>query len=292
MGQTIVEKILGRVGGKPDARAGDVLACRPDTMVAYDFPGYTDLMFKQMRDLGIDRVPDPDRFLLFIDHLLESDVAKPGRDLLAENSYHDITRQWAEEQGVPLFEGEGIGHQVCAEKGYGLPGEFVVHFDGHITQLGAHGSLAMGIRRDLLYAWVTGEIELPVPQTYRFILHGNFQPGVLSRDLIHHLIAELGADGCVGAVMLFDGPGARSMSLDGRAALCGMAMFSGATSAMFEPDDASLAYAHERARGPFTAVRSDPDAEFARTIECDLSSLEPQVVRPRRRRMSCLSPAS
>jgi 3-isopropylmalate/(R)-2-methylmalate dehydratase large subunit len=138
----------------------------------------------------------------------------------------------------------------------------------------------MGIRRDLLPAWVTGEVWLDVPASQRFTLTGALQPGVLSRDLLHHIIGEIDADGCVDQVMEFTGPAARSVSLDGRAALCGLAMFTGAVTAVFNPDALSLDFARRRARRAFTPVESDPDAEYAVDHECDLAAIEPQVVEP------------
>ena len=59
MGQTIAEKILSRVSGRDDARAGDEVLAKPDFVIAYDFPGYTDVIFRQMEeDFGIDKVAD------------------------------------------------------------------------------------------------------------------------------------------------------------------------------------------------------------------------------------------
>ena len=43
MGSTITEKILARVSGLPTRRAGDEVMAKPDFVLAYDFPGYTDV---------------------------------------------------------------------------------------------------------------------------------------------------------------------------------------------------------------------------------------------------------
>ncbi|MFM7568277.1 MAG: 3-isopropylmalate dehydratase, partial [Betaproteobacteria bacterium] len=57
MGFTITEKILARVASREAVRAGDEVLARPDFVIAYDFPGYTDVIFKQMKDdFGIERV--------------------------------------------------------------------------------------------------------------------------------------------------------------------------------------------------------------------------------------------
>ena len=192
MGQTITQKILARVGDRDAVTPGENYPVRPDYMIAYDFPGYTDRFFKQMReDFGVTKVAEPDRYVLFIDHMLTNKNER-------EAEVHQVTRDWAHENGVHFHEGEGIGHQVAAELGYAMPGSFLLHFDGHISSLGAFGALGMGVRRDLLEGWVTGGIHLDVPASTRFHLTGSFAPGVESRDLIHRIISDIGADGVAG----------------------------------------------------------------------------------------------
>lgn len=274
MGSTITEKILARAGGMDVVRPGQNAPFRPDYMVAYDFPGYTDVMFKQMADdFGITTLDDPERYVLFIDHL----VTRGGE---REEEIHRVTREWGRANGVEVHEGKGIGHQVAAELGYAMPGTFLVHFDGHISGLGAFGSLGWGVRKDLLEAWVSGAVYLDVPASSKFHLEGRFGPGVDNRDLLHHIIAEMGADGCAHQVMEYVGPGAEAMSIDRRQGLCAMAMFTGAVSAIFNPDELSLKYARKVARRDFEPLYSDPDAEYAASYEIDLTTLSPQVVLP------------
>jgi 3-isopropylmalate/(R)-2-methylmalate dehydratase large subunit len=274
MGFTITEKILGRTAGLDGAKAGSNHPFRPDYMIAYDFPGYTDMMFKQMKeDFGIKDLEEPERYVLFIDHML-------SRRDQREDDVHRVTREWAVRNGVDIHEGRGIGHQVAAELGYALPGKFLIHFDGHISGVGAFGALGWGVRRDLLEAWVSGQIYLDVPGTTRFELTGSFQPGVDNRDLFHDIVAQVGADGCAFQVMEFTGPGAESMSIGRRQGLCGMAMFTGAVSAIFNPDELALEYANRVARTDFEPLSSDPDAEYVQTVEIDLDALQPRVVLP------------
>ncbi|KAA9157638.1 3-isopropylmalate dehydratase [Amycolatopsis acidicola] len=270
----MTEKILARAGGVPAVSPGQNLPFRPDHMVAYDFPGYTDVMFKQMHDdFGITKLDDPERYLVFIDHMLTKGDER-------EEKIHQVTRDWCEFYGVTLHEARGIGHQVTAELGYALPGRFLIHFDGHVSGLGAFGALGWGVRRDLLEAWVTGQIYLDVPGSVRFDLSGEFAPGVDNRDLIHAIISRLGADGCAHQVMEFGGPGAATMSIGRRQGLCGMAMFTGAVSAIFNPDEVSLEFAKRVAKTPYEPLFSDPDASYTGRHAFDLSTVEPQVVLP------------
>lgn len=274
MGHTVVEKILARVSGKSAVRAGDEVMAKPDFVVVYDFPGYTDVIFKQMKeDFGIDRLAEPERYAIFIDHMVPVATA-------AEEQLHIQTRNWCREQSVPLYERRGIGHQVAAELGYASPGAFVVHFDGHISQLGAFGALGIGLRRNVLEAFVREHVSMKVPETVRINLTGTLQKGVMARDVFHHIVRVLGPAACKFQVMELGGPGIAGISLEGRQTICGLAMFTGAVTAIVNPDELSLAYAASRARLKIPPVSSDPDAHYAAVHEIDISRLEPVIVLP------------
>ncbi|MBT9289733.1 3-isopropylmalate dehydratase large subunit [Prosthecodimorpha staleyi] len=274
MGYTITEKIMARAAGLPSVKAGDEVLAKPDYVIAYDFPGYTDVYFKSMKeDFGIERVAEPDRFAIFIDHMVPATSPK-------EEELHIITRTWCAENNVPLFERKGIGHQVAAEVGYAVPGAFVVHFDGHISQLGTFGTLAMGIRRNILEAFVRERISIRVPHTVRVDLEGELQPGVMARDVFHHLVRVLGPSSCRFQVLELGGPGLSQLSTEGLQTVTGLAMFTGAITAIVNPDETRLAYALPRARKALDPVWSDPDADYAARHTIDLSAIEPVIVIP------------
>lgn len=274
MGYTLAEKVLARVSGKQFVRAGDEVMAKPDFVVVYDFPGYTDVIFKQMKeDFGIHRVAEPERFAVFIDHMVPVATAK-------EEELHIQTRDWCREQNVALYERRGIGHQVAAELGYASPGAFVVHFDGHISQLGAFGTLAIGLRRNILEAFVRDQVSMKVPHTTRINLVGNVRRGVMARDIFHHIVRVLGPSSCRFQVMEIGGPGVAGISIEGRQTICGLAMFTGAVTAVINPDDLSRAYTDQRSRLHLSPVFSDPDAVYAAVHEIDVSDLEPIIVIP------------
>ncbi|MBK9082444.1 MAG: 3-isopropylmalate dehydratase [Rhizobiales bacterium] len=274
MGFTITEKILARVSGRASVRAGDEIMAKPDFVIAYDFPGYTDVYFKQMKeDFGIARVAEPERFAIFIDHMVPAATPK-------EEELHIGTRTWCAENNVPLYERKGIGHQVAAEIGYATPGAFVVHFDGHVSQLGTFGCLAMGIRRNLLEAFVRERISIKVPQTVRVNLRGTLAKGVMARDVFHHLVRVMGPASCRFQVLEIGGPALSQISTEGLQTITGLAMFTGAVTAIVNPDEARLAYALPRARKQLDPVFSDPDATYAAVHDIDLTNLEPLVVIP------------
>lgn len=274
MGYTISEKILARAAGLDAVKAGDEIMAKPDYVLAYDFPGYTDVYFKQMKEeFGIEKVAEPERFGIFIDHMVP--VATPK-----EEELHQGTRKWCAENGVELFERRGIGHQVAAEVGYATPGAFVVHFDGHISQLGTFGTLAIGMRRNVFEAFVREKVSIKVPQTVRVNLTGELTPGVMARDVFHHLVRVLGPSSCRFQVLELGGPGIDTLTTEGIQSITCLAMFTGAITAIVNPDQKRLDYALPRARKQLDPVYSDPDAEYSAVHEIDLSGLEPIVVIP------------
>lgn len=274
MGFTITEKILARVSGKDSVRAGDEVMAKPDYVIAYDFPGYTDVYFRQMKeDFGIERVAEPDRYAIFIDHMVPATSPK-------EEELHIITRNWCAENNVPLYERRGIGHQVASEVGYAVPGAFVVHFDGHISQLGTFGTLAMGVRHGLLEAFVRERISIRVPRTVRVNLTGTLQKGVMARDVFHHLVRTMGPASCRFQVLEIGGPALDQISTEGLQTITGLAMFTGALTAIVNPDKERLDYALSRARKTLEPVFSDPDASYSAVYDIDLDNLEPLVVIP------------
>lgn len=274
MPQTMTEKILARVAGLPTVKAGDEILARPDFVIAYDFPGYTDVFFKEAREeFGVEKVTSPERFVLFIDHMVPAAAPK-------EEELHRVTRAWGAEQGVPVHEREGIGHQVSAELGYATPGAFAVHFDGHVSQLGAFGTLAFGARKSVLETFVSEKMALTVPATVKVELTGTLQPGVMARDVFHHMVRVMGPSSCRFKVVELSGPVIDAMSIEGRQTICGQAMFLGATTMLIAPDAKTLAYTRERAKIALEPVYPDADAVYERVVQIDVSALEPIVVAP------------
>lgn len=274
MGLTITEKILARAAGLESVRAGDEIMAKPDFVLAYDFPGYTDVYFRQMKEeFGIDKVAEPERYGIFIDHMVP--VATPK-----EEELHKGTRQWCADNGVALYERKGIGHQVAAEVGYATPGAFVVHFDGHISQLGTFGTLAIGMRRNVLEAFVREKVSIKVPETVRVNLHGTLRPGVMARDVFHHIVRVLGPSSCRFQVLELGGDGLDGLTTEGIQSITCLAMFTGALTAIVNPEGERLDYALERAKKQLEPVRSDPDANYSAVHEIELGDLEPIIVVP------------
>lgn len=270
----MTEKILARCSGRDSVRPGDEIEARPDVVISYDFPGYTDVFFKEAREeFGVEKVSSPERYVLFIDHMVPAASPK-------EEELHRGTRAWGAAQGVPVHERKGIGHQVSAELGYATPGAFLVHFDGHVSQLGAFGAYAFGARKGVLEAYVSETIALRVPPTVKVVLTGALQPGVMARDVFHHLVRVMGPSSCAFKAVELAGPVIDAMSVEGRQTLCGQAMFLGATTMLVAPDARTREWLQGRACLDVPAVQPDEDAVYERVVTVDVSALQPIVVVP------------
>jgi 3-isopropylmalate/(R)-2-methylmalate dehydratase large subunit len=123
-------------------------------------------------------------------------------------------------------------------------------------------------------------VAIKVPQTTRVDLVGTLQPGVMARDVFHHLVRVLGSASCRFQVLEIGGPAASALSTDSLQTITGLAMFTGALTAIVNPDAPRLEYALPRARKQLEPVSSDEDAHYAARHTIDLTSLEPIIVIP------------
>ncbi|MCM3767768.1 aconitase family protein [Neobacillus niacini] len=272
MGKTIVEKILSKNLGR-SVSAGDEALFSPDIITAYDYPGYIDKYEEQLRELGIKRVTNREKYIFFIDHFVPASSAK-------EQELHQGTRRFARENGIKLVEGKGIGHQVIMEMGYARPNHFIVHFDGHISTVGALGSLGIGIRNSMIEAIATEQVSLVVPGTVRIELEGSLSPGVTARDVFHTIVRQIGPAGARACIIEYGGKGLKSLDLDERMTLCNQAMFLGGVSSIMETDERVYSFFKERRLDGYEEVGPDPDAHYEKIIHLNLTEVEPVIVVP------------
>lgn len=119
-----------------------------------------------------------------------------------------------------------------------------------------------------------------VPHSFRVVVKGELPRGVYAKDIILHIIGDLGADGADYRAVEFAGPVVEAMSVASRMVLCNMAAEMGAKAGVVEPDEKTRTWLLGRTEVPFEEVSADPDATYERVIEYDVSELAPQVARP------------
>ena len=272
MGKTLTEKVLGRKAGK-DVQAGEVVTVSPDIILSHDNSA---AIIQEFRKLGVKKVRAPEKIVIVLDHIVPASEEK-----YAQN--HKSIREFVAEQGIPHFFdiNAGICHQVLPEQGFALPGKVIVGSDSHTPSYGALGAFATGIgRTETACTWATDEIWLRVPETMRIDLAGRFRAGVFAKDLSLKLIGDHGAEMANYKAVEFAGPAACDFSIGARLTLANMSAEMGAKNGYFAPDAKTLKWLEGRARGPFVAASSDPDARFESVLAYDLGALEPQVACP------------
>ncbi|MFC1875238.1 3-isopropylmalate dehydratase large subunit [Chloroflexota bacterium] len=271
---TLAEKILAAHSGNMKVSPGQFINVRVDMVLANDITA--PIAIREFERLGMGGVFDPKKVVLVPDHFT------PNKDI-ASAEQAKLVRFFAREQGVNYFEvGEmGIEHVLLPEKGLVLPGDVVIGADSHTCTYGALGAFATGMgSTDIATAMATGDIWMKVPPTIKFVYHGKLGKWVGGKDLILYTIGDIGVDGALYSAMEFTGEAIDNLSMDGRFTMSNMAIEAGGKAGLFSVDDRTLEYIKTRAKRPYTVYRPCKDAEYARVIEYDVSSLEPQVALP------------
>ncbi|MEJ5185582.1 MAG: 3-isopropylmalate dehydratase large subunit [Candidatus Geothermincolales bacterium] len=275
MGSTITEKILAHHAGVEKVTSGELITARVDLALANDVTA--PLAIEAFRKMGAERVFDPRKVALLPDHFA------PARDIAAAENCA-LMRRFAREQGIVHYYEVGkvgIEHVLVPEQGLVLPGDLVVGADSHTCTYGALGAFSTGVgSTDLAMAWALGEIWLRVPKTLKFVYKGRLRPWVGGKDLILYTIGKIGVDGALYRAMEFSGPVVEELSMDARFTMANMAIEAGAKNGIFHVDDVTREWLKGRAEREYLEFSSDPDAEYERVYEFDVSELEPQVALP------------
>lgn len=275
MGMTITEKILCRHTDLDEVRPGMLINTKVDIALGNDITA--PIAVAAFRKAGGEKVFDRDKVVLILDHFT------PNKDISSAQQCK-LLREFAREQGLTHFyEGGdcGVEHALLPELGIVLPGDLVVGADSHTCTYGALGAFSTGVgSTDLAAAMLTGEVWFKVPETMRFVLKGNLKPWVSGKDLILHIIGQIGVDGALYKAMEFTGNTIAALPMADRMAMANMVIEGGGKNGIFAPDEITRAYVEKRAKRPFTFYRSDPDAVYASVTEIDVSGLEPQVAFP------------
>jgi len=258
VGKTVAEKILSEHSGK-DLYSGDIGLCGLDFLMASDTTA--PIAIKAFQEMGGVKVRDPKKIAFFIDH------ASPAPNQKIAN-LHTMMREFANTQGIILHDvGEGVCHQIVAEKGYVVAGDLALGADSHTCTYGAMGVFASGIgSTDLAAAMLTGQAWLKVPESIKISLVGELPEGVYAKDLIIYLVGLIGSDGATYKSIEFYGQGLDKMSLESKMTLCNMVIEMGAKNGIV--CDSS------------TGVKAEETAKYHEEIEIDLSKLAPYISKP------------
>lgn len=275
MGMTMTQKILALHCGRESVKAGELVNARLDLVMGSDVTA--PIAIKAMEKYGMDKVFDPSKIVLVMDHFA------PNKDIQAAQNCA-MVRKFARKMGIENFYDGGrmgIEHALLPEQGFVAPGELIIGADSHTCTYGALGAFSTGIgSTDMAAGMFSGTSWFKIPSAIKVNLRGKFPKNVGGKDLILTLIGMIGVDGARYQSLEFCGDAVSGISIDDRFTICNMAIEAGAKNGIFPVDDKTIEYISGRVKRPYTIVSADPDAEYTRTVDIDLSALKPVVAAP------------
>jgi len=292
MPQTIVEKIAQShlaEGPKRALRTGYFLSIRPHHVMTHD---NTSAVMSKFKGIGAKKIHDPKQLVFALDHDIQN------KDEANQKKYRAI-EAFATEHGVDFYPaGSGIGHQIMVERGYVVPGSFVVASDSHSNMYGALGAIGTPIvRTDAAAVWATGEFWWQIPRSVQVVLEGKLSDGATGKDIIITLCGLYNHDEVLNAAIEFSGPGVASLSMDARLSISNMTTEWGPLVGWFPVDEVTIKYlknVHQRLKATGVERFSEKDIEswtknpprpdagavYAARIVLDLSQVTPHVSGP------------
>jgi len=270
---TLVEKILAKKAGKKFVKPDEIVEVSVDRAMIHDALGAHTIA--KFRELAVKKVWDPAKIVVVLDHYV------PNKDIDTAKKCLNIKKFVAEQCIENYYEvGKGgIAHQVLVEKGHVLPGTILVGTDSHTTTSGAVGAFATGIGVDEMAAvFKTGRLWERVPGTIKINVEGKLVPPIMSKDLMLLVLKRLGVSGALFKSLQYTGTTISQMSVAGRMVLTNMAIESGATNGIIEPDQKLVDFLKGRTNEPFELAQSDGDADYAETLEFHADDIKEPVV--------------
>ena len=275
MAMTMTQKILAAHAGLREVSAGQLIQAKLNIVLGNDIT--TPVAVNEFKKAGFEGVYDKDKVVIVLDHFV------PNKDIKAAEQ-SKTCREFACDHCISHFYDVGkmgIEHALLPEQGIVTAGDCVIGADSHTCTYGALGAFSTGVgSTDMAAGMATGKAWFKVPSAIRFHLTGTLKPNVSGKDVILTIIGMIGVDGALYKSMEFTGPGVASLSMDDRLCICNMAIEAGAKNGIFPVDDRTLEYLKGRSEREPVIYTADEDAPYEKTIEMDLSKIEPTVACP------------
>lgn len=272
---TMTQKILAYHAGLDSVTAGQLINAKLDIVLGNDIT--TPVAVNEFKKNGFDSVFDKDRIAIVLDHFV------PNKDIKAAEQSKQC-REFAGCHAISHFYDVGkmgIEHALLPEQGVVTAGDCIIGADSHTCTYGALGAFSTGVgSTDMAAGMATGMAWFKVPSAIRFELKGKLPENCSGKDVILTIIGMIGVDGALYKSMEFTGEGVASLSMDSRLCICNMAIEAGAKNGIFPVDDVALEYMKGRCEREPKIFEADPDAEYEKVIEIDLSGIVPTVSCP------------
>lgn len=281
MGKTITEKILAKAAGRKEVSPGEYIevGSRCPTPMGNFGSLRGGLEFCAEWKVGVF---NPKLIRIVDGHLGATASHNAAKSRMG-------ARQWAATVGIPeeniyTLGRSGIENMFSAERAWALPGEvYLQAVNGHSSGSGALGAFATTLSYGRGEYFMTGKTWMRVPRSIKVLVKGTLPTGTCARDVFEYFLSQIGPTGAGGAALEWTGPVIDQLSMGERLSLCSFAIFTGAWTAIINPDQKTLEYVRSRTRENFEPQVSDPDAQYAQIYELEVSNLVPQVVPPPKR---------
>ena len=275
MGMTMTQKILAAHAGLPEVHAGDLIEAKLDVVLGNDVT--TPVAIGVFEKAGFTKVFDNEKIVIALDHYTPCKDIKSAELCVTAREFakkHNITHLY--DVGTV-----GIEHALLPEQGLVGPGDCIIGADSHTCTYGALGAFSTGVgSTDMAAGMASGLNWFRVPPAIKVELSGKLQPYVSGKDVILHLIGEIGVDGALYQSLEFTGEGVSELSMDDRFTISNMAIEAGGKNGIFPVDEKTMEYISGRFGREPVVYEADDDAEYERVVKIDLSALEPTVSLP------------
>lgn len=275
MGRTMTQKILADHAGLDSVVAGQLIEAKLDMVLGNDVT--SPVAINEMNKFGKTTVFDKTRISLVMDHFT------PNKDIQSAENCKQV-REFAKKNDILHYYdvgNMGIEHALLPEQGIVTCGDCIIGADSHTCTYGALGAFSTGVgSTDMAAGMITGKAWFKVPSAIKVVITGKKAPYISGKDVILHLIGEIGVDGALYKSLEFTGDGIKELSMDDRLCISNMAIECGAKNGIFPVDEITKAYVEGRSLREYKVYEADSDAEYDSVVEIDLSTLKPTVACP------------
>ena len=274
---TIAEKIIGEKAGKDKAaNAGEIVECAVDYIMVNDITGVP--AFDVFEELGRENEMRREKVVVVQDHYV------PNKDVASAEQAKAL-REYARRYGIEHYYEIGRGgicHQVMIEDGFAAPGRLIIGADSHTCSYGALGAFSTGVgSTEAAAAMATGRLWFKVPETQKFVINGTLKRYVMGKDIIMHVIGDIGVSGSLYKAQEFYGTTIENLSLSDRITISNMAIEAGAKAGIIPPDTKVFDFLNGRVRGDYNAVYADGNEEdYEEVFSYDAAEIVPTVAKP------------
>jgi len=272
MGQTLIEKVIGRKVGK-DVKPGDIVTVPVDWCMVDDI--MAPFAISKFEEMGFKKVWDPDKVVLIYDHFLPASQVDDSR-------HFRVADEFADKYGIKnVHRTDGICHQLMTEAGYVGPGDIAFGTDSHTVTYGCVGAFSTGIGyTEMAGILGTGSLWIKVPETIRVNVEGKLADNVTSKDLILRIIGDLTASGATYMSLEFGGSTIDDMTIASRMTMANMAVEAGAKCGIFKPDEKTCQYCNVDYTDDIKSLKADEDAKYYKVLNYKAEDIVPVLACP------------